>query len=179
MPSPLADILREELQARRTFLSTDEVAALSRAATVEDEEDLALVRVRRRRSVFNSVLRSRFIRDGKPVAVWRGYIEEEEADSDAPTVISQHGRRVLEWAVRTADREAMASGFASRLLRWIGIVALLWGLYSCATSDTAPGLMSLAVAAICLVAAQVLGNLASDRIAGRLRAVFDAPDRIV
>jgi hypothetical protein len=69
--SALVEIAVEELRGQRTFLSSDEAAALTLPADLEDEENLALDRVRRRRLWIYTALRDRYIGDGRPFDAWR------------------------------------------------------------------------------------------------------------
>ncbi|MDQ3700063.1 MAG: hypothetical protein M3442_03970 [Chloroflexota bacterium] len=166
MTSELVSIIGEELRRQRTFLSTDEVAALDRSADAEDEEDLALDRVRRRRLVLYAALRDRFIRDGRPLEDWRAMVEREEAAAGGKTIVSQLARQVLEWAVRTSDRQAMLGGFAAKTLRWIGMILLAlggWSWFQGAVGGIVAVVLVLGLAA--LLAGRIVGNLAADRIA--------------
>jgi hypothetical protein len=128
--STLVAIAVEELRLQRTFLSTDEAAALTLPDTLEDEENLALDRVRRRRLWIYTALRDRFIGDGRPFEEWMGLIAEEEAAAGGQTVITQIARQVLEWSVRSSDRGAMLGGFGAKAMRWAGLALLLLTAWS-------------------------------------------------
>ncbi|MGH2351726.1 MAG: hypothetical protein ACRDJN_08950 [Chloroflexota bacterium] len=166
MASPLVSIIKEELTKQRTFLSSDEEDALSRPQTYEDEEDLALDRVRRRRLVFYGALRDHFIREGRPVDRWRDLIAEEEAAPGEPTIASQLGRQVLEWSVRTSDRGAMLGSFVAKTLRWVGTILLLFALWSWFQGAlTGVVLAVVALSLVLLLAGRIVGNLAAERAA--------------
>ena len=178
MASQLVAKLKDELQLQRTFLSSDEEAALTRPLSYENEADLAFDRVKHRRTFFHTALRSRFINDGRPIEEWRRLVAEEEAAAgDEPTVISQLATQVLEWAARTSDRGAMLGGFAAKTLRWAGILAALLGGWSW-WQGAAGGAIFLAVGLVLLFAGRIVGNLAAERVAWlteRMRA-GDAAD---
>ncbi|HEX2033797.1 MAG TPA: hypothetical protein VHS99_06415 [Chloroflexota bacterium] len=176
MASELVTMLKEELTKQRTFLSSDEERALDRPATYEDEDDLALDRVRHRRLVFFTALRERFIQDGRPIERWRDLVRREEDAAGEPTIVSELARQVLEWAVRSSDRGAMLGGFAGRLLRWLGLALLLLAGWS--WFQGAPGQVVALVAAFAaalVLTGQVVGSLAAAR-AGRLVQGLRAPD---
>jgi hypothetical protein len=130
MESTLVEIAVEELRQQRTFLSTDEAAALTLPAALEDEENLALDRVRRRRLWLYTALRDRFIGDGRPFDEWVSLIAQEEAAAGGETVITQIARQVLEWGVRSSDRGAMLGGFGAKAMRWAGLALLLFAAWS-------------------------------------------------
>ncbi|CAA9243528.1 MAG: hypothetical protein AVDCRST_MAG77-1806 [uncultured Chloroflexi bacterium] len=169
MPSPLAAILRDELAAQRTFLSTDEERALERPATYENEDDLAWERLRGRRSWLFPPLRDRFIRDKRPMAQWQAMIAAEEAAAGGPTFISQMAEQVLEWAVCTSDRGAMMAGFAARALRWLGIILIALGAYSWSTGSPTPGAIAAGIGAAFVLAGRAAGRF-GKRLAAQLMA---------
>ncbi len=165
MGSELVSIASEELRRQRTFLSTDEAAALSRPVDYDDEEDLAVDRVRRRRLVLYAALRDRFIRDGRPLEDWQAMVDREEAAAGGRTIVSQLARQVLEWAVRTSDRGAMLGSFAAKTLRWAGMILLflgVWSWYQGAAGAVVALVIVLALAA--LLGGRIAGNLAAERI---------------
>jgi hypothetical protein len=128
--STLVAIAVEELRLQRTFLSSDEAAALTLPATLEDEENLALDRVRRRRLWIYTALRDRYIGDGRPFDEWADLIAAEETAAGSETVITQIARQVLEWGVRSSDRGAMLGGFGAKAMRWAGLALLLFATWS-------------------------------------------------
>jgi hypothetical protein len=162
--SALTAIAAEELRKQRTFLSTDEAVALSLPADLEDEENLALVRVRGRRLWIYTALRDRFIGDGRPFDDWLAMIDTEEGTAGGETQITRLARQVLEWSVRSGDRAAMLGGFAAKALRYAGLLLLLlagwswWhgaGLFAVATTGV--------LAVVLLVEAGVVGRRAAAR----------------
>ncbi|MBI3973629.1 MAG: hypothetical protein HY332_20330 [Chloroflexi bacterium] len=175
MPSTLIDILKEELHIHRTFLSSDEEAALSRPVDQVERDDLAFERVQRRRRIFYGRLRDRFIREGKPVETWRGYVAEEEAGAGGQTVASQMAAQVLEWAVRTSDRAAMLGGFVAKTLRWLGILLLLLGAYTFFAGSRGAGLAIVAVSLVLWVMSRIAGNAVARRTAERTRQLLGGP----
>src|SRR5829696_2540063 len=131
MASRLATMLAEELAAQRTFLSSEEEAALAHPLSYDNEDDLAWDRVRGRKTWFFSALRDRFIRDGRDIQRWRGLIESEEGTTGGEaTFVSQLARQVLEWAARTSDRGAMMAGFAAKAARTVGPLLAVLGAWS-------------------------------------------------
>lgn len=167
MTMSLIEILKEELARQRTFLSTDEETALSRPISYDNEEDLAFDRVRHRRMVFYTALRARFIRERRPIGRWQQMIDEEEAQvGGEPTVISQVGTQVLSWAARTSDRGAMLGGFVANLVRWLGILLVLIGVFSIfqRASWQVPVILALA-AIVCFVIAGAFSRLVAGRVA--------------
>lgn len=176
MPSVLISILKEELTQQRTFISSDEETALERPATYANEDDLALDRVKRRRSTFYGVLRDRFLRDAKPLDEWRRLVQEEEAAAGGQTIISQLASQVLEWAARTSDRGAMIGGFAAKTLRWIGMILFLLGAYGWFQGAPTGGAIVIAVALVLLLTGRIVGHLAAERVqmlAQRVRSAGD------
>jgi hypothetical protein len=166
MGSELVAIAVEELRRQRTFLSTDEADALTLPAEHEDEENLALDRVRRRRLWIYTSLRDRYIGDGRPVDDWLAMIEAEEAVAGGETIITRMARQVLEWSVRTSDRGAMLGGFAARAMRWIGIVLLLLSAWSWLQGASPFAVATTGVIALGLLAGSVvLGRRAAARAA--------------
>jgi hypothetical protein len=175
-PSDLVTIVIDELRRQRTFLSTDEAAALRRRSTDDDESDLALDRVRRRRLVIFTALRDRFIRDGRPVGAWSELIVEAEATSGGETVVSQLARQVLVWNVRTADRGVMLGGFAAQALRWLGLLLLFLAGWS-----WLQGAATVIVVAVGLVATGlvVVAIFRARRVANRSAVLAAAVDRTI
>jgi hypothetical protein len=176
MESTLVEIAVEELRQQRTFLSTDEAAALTLPAALEDEENLALDRVRRRRLWLYTALRDRFIGDGRPFDEWVSLIAQEEAAAGGETVITQIARQVLEWGVRSSDRGAMLGGFGAKAMRWAGLALLLltaWSWFQGA------GLFVVGVAGA-IALALVVGAVAVGRrtAARRERLVQGLRDRL-
>jgi hypothetical protein len=165
MASPLAAILRDELAAQRTFLSSDEEQALERPASYENEDDLAWERLRGRRAWLFPPLRDRFIRDKRPVERWRAMIEAEEAAAGEPTFITQMAEQVLEWSVRTSDRGAMMAHFAARALRWLGILFALLGAYAWFNGAPTPGAIVGIAGALFILAGGAMGRVGKRRAA--------------
>jgi hypothetical protein len=164
--SALAAIAAEELRKQRTFLSTDEAAALSLPAELEDEENLALVRVRGRRLWIYTALRDRFIGDGRPFDDWLAMIDAEEGTAGGETQITRLARQVLEWSVRSGDREAMLGGFVAKALRYAGLLLLLlagWSWWQGAGGAAVVTTGALAV--VLLVGSSVVGRRAAARAA--------------
>jgi hypothetical protein len=174
MASPLAAILRDELAAQRTFLSTDEEQALDRPASYDNEDDLAWERLRGRRSWLFPPLRDRFIRDKRPLAQWLAMIASEEAVAGGPTFISQMAEQVLEWSVRTSDRGAMMAGFAARALRWLGILMIVLGAYSWSTGAPTPGAVVAAIGVLFVLSGQAAGRFGKRRTAQLMAKVRGA-----
>jgi hypothetical protein len=164
--SALTAIAAEELRKQRTFLSTDEAVALSLPADLEDEENLALVRVRGRRLWIYTALRDRFIGDGRPFDDWLAMIETEEEAAGGETQITRLARQVLEWSVRSGDRAAMLGGFAAKALRYAGLLLLLlagWSWWQGAGGAAVATTGALAV--VLLVGSSVVGRRAAARAA--------------
>ncbi len=133
--SALVEIAVEELRRQRTFLSSDEAAALTLPADLDDEDNLALDRVRRRRLWIYTALRDRYIGDGRPFDDWLATIESEEQLAGGETLITRLARQVLEWSVRTGDRALMFWGFAAKAMRWFALILLFlagWSWYQSA-----------------------------------------------
>jgi hypothetical protein len=169
-------MLHEELRNQRVFLSADEEAALTRPLSDDDEDDLALDRVKRRRTWFQPVLRNRFIRDGRPVAQWRDYIVAEEAAAGGePTIISSLARGVLEWTARTGDRGAMFGGFASKALTAIAVVLFFVGAYGWAHGAAGAGAAFVVVALAAFVAGRIIAGVAARRTAGLTEQLLASP----
>jgi hypothetical protein len=171
--SALTAIAAEELRKQRTFLSTDEAAALSLPADLEDEENLALDRVRRRRLWIYTALRDRFIGDGRPFDAWLATIESEEELAGGETQITRLARQVLEWSLRSGDRTLMFWGFAAKAMRWFGLVLLFlagWSWYHSAGA--------FVVATVGGVALLLLGgSVAATRLTAARAHVLLAPLR--
>jgi hypothetical protein len=179
MASQLVAILSAELRKQRTFLSSDEEAALARPLPPEgddtsgadgpeavSEEDMALDRVRRRRLVFFTALRDRFIHEGRPLVAWGDMVAREEAAAGGTTMATQVAREVLEWGVRTSDRGAMLGGFSAKMLRWMGIILVLFGGWSLFQGARPVAVaIVVAVALLFLLFARILGNLSAERAA--------------
>jgi hypothetical protein len=177
MASRLATMLAEELAAQRTFLSSEEEAALAHPLSYDNEEDLAWDRVRGRRTWFFSALRDRFIREGRDVERWRQMIEGEEgAAGGEPTYISQLGRQVLEWAARTSDRGAMMAGFAAKTARTVGLLLALLGGWSYFNGAQAPGVVVGGLGLLLIAAGSAFGAVAKRRVR-RLTDASWAPAR--
>jgi hypothetical protein len=174
--SPLVAMLQEELRNQRVFLSADEEAALTRPLSDDDEDDLALDRVKRRRSWFQPVLRNRFIRDGRPVALWRDYIVAEEAAAGGePTIISSLATGVLEWTARTGDRGAMFGGFSAKALTAITIVLFFLGVFGWAHGAAGAGAAFVVVALVAFVGGRILAGVAAGRTAGLTEQLLAGP----
>ena len=138
MPSPLIEILKDELTVQRVFLSSDEERALDRIADDTDGGDLAFERVKARRYLFYAALRDRFVYDGRPIRQWLEWIAEAEASAgNKPTIITALATRVVEWSIRASDRVSMILGFATGLVRWFAIFLLAIGGWA-GTRDFAP-----------------------------------------
>jgi hypothetical protein len=177
--SQLVEIISAELRKQRTFLSTDEEAALARPLPPEEDEraaedgpdgeraeDLALDRVRRRRLVFFTALRDRYLHEGRPQEAWSDLIAREEAAAGGSTIATEVARQVLEWGVRTSDRGAMLGGFVARTLRWGGILLLLLGAWSLFQGAAVGAVIIVVlVALLLLLAGRIVGNLAAERAA--------------
>ena len=162
--SELTSIAAEELRKQRTFLSTDEAAALSLPADLEDEENLALVRVRGRRLWIYTALRDRFIGDGRPFDDWLAMIDAEEGAAGGETHITRLARQVLEWSVRSGDRSAMLGGFVAKALRYAGLLLLFlagWSWWQGAGQLAVVTTGLLAV--VLLVGSRVFGRRAAAR----------------
>jgi hypothetical protein len=158
-------MLAEELAAQRTFLSSEEEAALTHPLSYDNEEDLAWDRVRGRRTWFFSALRDRFIRDGRRTEVWRDLIRREEAEvGGEPTYVSQLGRQVLEWATRTSDRGAMLAGFAAKVSRTVGLLLALLGAWAYFNGAATPGIVVGTFGAALVVAGGGFGAVAKRRV---------------
>jgi hypothetical protein len=174
--SPLVAMLQEELRNQRVFLSADEEAALTRPLSDEDEDDLALDRVKRRRSWLQPVLRNRFICDGRPVALWRDFIVAEEAAAGGePTIISSLAMGVLEWTARTGDRGAMFGGFAAKALAAIAVVLFFVGAYGWAHGAAGAGAAFVVVALVAFVGGRLMGGFAARRTASLTEQLLASP----
>ena len=175
MPSTLLDMLKEELQIQRTFLSSDEEAALALPLALRDADDLAFERVQRRRRLFYTRLRDRFIREGKPAARWRRFIAEDETLVGEPTTLTHLASQVLEWAARTSDRGAMIGGFGAKTLRWAALALGLVGGFALFTGGRGAGLgLILGAVALWLVARYAAG-LVAQRTEELSRAMLYGP----
>ncbi len=173
--SPLVAILKDELRLQRVFLSSDEEVALARPLSYENEDDLAFDRVRHRRNWLLPMLRNRFIRDGRPIDLWRAYIAADEAAAGEPTFISGLATGVLEWAARTSDRGAMFAGFAARLLSFIALVWVFLGLYGWTHGGAIGGAVFVALGVACFFGGRSLGAFARRRTATLTEALMATP----
>ena len=172
--SALVELAVEELRGQRTFLSSDEATALTLPADLEDEDNLALDRVRRRRLWIYTALRDRFIGEGRPLDDWLAMIESEEAVAGGETLITRLARQVLEWSVRTGDRTLMFWGFAAKALRWFGLILLFlagWSWYQDAGTFVVAtsGALALLLLAGSVAAARLTAARASGLLAGLRR----------
>jgi hypothetical protein len=174
--SALVEIAVEELRGQRTFLSSDEAAALTLPADLDDEDNLALDRVRRRRLWIYTALRDRFIGDGRPFDDWLATIESEEQRAGGETLITRLARQVLEWSVRTGDRALMFWGFAAKAMRWFGLILLFlagWSWYQDAETLVV-GTVGV-LGAVLLVGSAVAGRTAAARASALLVGLRPPP----
>lgn len=172
-------MLKDELRRQRVFLSSDEEEALLRPVTYEDEDDLAYERVKGRLGWFQPALRNRFIRDGRPVALWRDYISTDEAEAGEPTLISALATRIIAWATRTSDRGAMLGTFASRALSTLGLLCALLGAYAWAHGEQAGGGVYVGVGLALLLGGNVTGRLTARRAEKLARHALSAQEKAI
>lgn len=159
-------MLREELGLQRRFLSSDEERVLLAPASYENEEDLALDRVKDREHAFQFALRDRFLRDGRPQRDWWSWVKEAATEQGHRDRLDAIVLQVLDWSARTSDQAAMLGGFAATALLWFALATLVLALEA-AREALFVGVPLAGAAAVVMLAFTVLLWLASRAIRTR------------
>lgn len=156
-------ILRTELERQREFLSAEEEQVLLKPGTYENDNDLALDRVKRRQHNFVAILRNRFVRDGRPLETWWDLLVDQEIAQGYRTMVGAMVIQVLDWSARTSDQKVMMGGFASKLLSVAAIFSGFMTTFTLAVGAWPPGIVMFFITVSFWIGSRVLGQKTADR----------------